>query len=383
MDETVRKVEYMGKELILIPTAHVSTESVALVKETIERERPDAVCIELDEARFENIKNADRWKNTDVFQVIRKKKVGLLIANLILSAYQKNIAKKLNTKPGQEMIQGMESAEEVGAKLVLADRNIQTTFLRIWRSLNFREKAKLLFTFGTMDDEEEVSEEDLQTMMERENLESIIESMGEEFPPVAEILLHERDQYLANKIKNAPGKKVIAVLGAAHVPGVEKEIFKDQDMERISTIPEPSKTGKVLPWLIPALILGVIFYGFFNNFQTGVTQLKTWVLWNSGFAALFTLLATGHPLSILTAFLVAPITSLNPFLACGWFAGLVEAWVRKPTVEDLDNISEDIFHIKGILKNRFLKALLIVIFANIGSTLGTVIAGTSIIKHIF
>lgn len=384
MNENIVIKEYNGKTIYLIPTAHVSTESVEVVRETIEEVRPDSVCIELDKARFENIQKPNRWKNTNVIDIIKEKKVGLLIANLILSSYQKNVAKKLKTTPGMEMIQGMKSAEEIGAQLVLADRDIQTTFLRIWRSMSFTEKMKLIgsFLFG-MDDDEEISEEDLEDMMVRENLEEIISDMGSEFPQIARILLHERDQYLANKIKNAPGEKIVAVLGAAHVPGISEEIYREQDIKEITTVPPPSKAGKALPWVIPALIFLFIGYGFYVNRETGFDSLKTWFLWNSIFAGGFTILATGHPLSILTAFVVAPFTSLNPFLAAGWFAGLVEATVRKPTVEDVENIPEDIFSIKRIFKNRFLKALAIVIFANLGSTIGTIIAGTNIIKSIF
>ncbi|MDO5714296.1 MAG: TraB/GumN family protein [Tissierellia bacterium] len=384
MDEKIVKIQYQDKKIYLIPAAHVSTESVELVKETIDEVDPDSVCIELDDARYENIQNENRWKNTNVIDIIRQKKVGLLIANLVLSSYQRNIAKKLKTKPGQEMVQGMISAKEKNANLVLADRDIQVTFLRIWRSISFVEKMKLLFSFlFSMDDDEEISEDDLDALMAKENLTTVISTMGDEFPQIAEILLHERDQYLANKIKNAPGEKIVAVLGAAHVPGISEEIFKDQDMKKITTIPKPSNVGKILPWLIPLTIIGIIIYGFVVNVQTGFAQLKTWLLWNSLFAAIFTIFALGHPLSILTAFIVAPFTSLNPFLACGWFAGLVEATVRKPTVEDVENIPEDIFSFKKILKNRFLKALVIVIFANIGSTIGTIIAGTNIIKMVF
>ncbi|MDO5715541.1 MAG: TraB/GumN family protein [Tissierellia bacterium] len=384
MNDSVIKLSYNEKEIILIPTAHVSWESVELVKHTIDKEQPDAICIELDDARYENIKNPQKWKDTNLIDVIKEKKVGLLIANLILSSYQRNIAKKLKTTPGQEMIEGMKSAEEYGSSLILADRNLQTTFMRIWRSLTFWGKCKLLLSFiFDSDMDEEVTEQDLQNLMEQDNLENIISDMGSEFPEIAQILLHERDQYLAYKIKNAPGKKIVAILGAAHVPGVEKEIFLDQDIEEITKIPKPSVIGKILPWIIPAVILFLLGYGFVSGIQNGLSQLKSWVLWNSLFAALFTLLALGHPLSILTAFVVAPFTSLNPLLACGWFAGLVEATVRKPTVKDVDNVHNDIFHIKSVLQNRFLKALLIIIFANIGSTIGTIVASLDIVKNLF
>lgn len=383
MAENIINLKYKEKNIILIPTAHVSVESVKLVKDTIDEFNPDSICVELDEGRYNNIINSKDWKNTNIIDIIKQKKVTLLIANLILSAYQANIAKKLKTKPGAEMMQGINSANELNKNLVLADRDIQITFKRIWRKMKFLEKCKLIFSFVfSKDEEENISEEDLEELIKRENLENVIIDMGKEYPQIAKVLLHERDKYLAYKIKNAPGEKIIAILGAAHSLGVEKEIYNNYDIDELNKIPEKSRFSKILPWLIPVAIISLIIYGFTKNINTGFDQIKSWFLYNSVLAGLFTAIVLGHPLSILTAFIAAPFTSLNPFLACGWFAGLVEATIRKPTVEDVNNIPRDIFRVKGILTNRFLKALLIVIAANLGSSIGTIIAGTSIIKNI-
>ena len=383
MKDKLIRIDYHGKEIILIPTAHVSQESAKLVRETVEEEKPDSICIELDEQRYKNLKNPDAWKNTNIIDIIKQKKVTLLIANLILSSYQKNIAKKLKTKPGQEMIEGMKASEEFGINLVLADRSIQTTFMRIWRKMGFFERIKLFFSLMSIDDDEDVSEEDLQKLIERDNLELAIEDMGKDYPQIAATLLHERDKYLAYNIKNAPGDKVIAILGAAHTPGVEDEVFKEQNIEELNKIPPKSLAGKVLPWLIPILIVVLIGLGFKQSMNTGMAQIKSWFLFNSVLAALLTALCLPHPLSVLTAFVAAPFTSINPMLACGWFAGLVEASLKKPTVEDVNNIPEDIFSIKAWIHNKFLKALLVVILANIGSSIGTIIAGSKIIQSLF
>ena len=382
MKDKLIRIDYHGKEIILIPTAHVSQESAKLVRETIEEEKPDSIGIELDEQRYKNLKNPDAWKNTNIIDIIKQKKVTLLIANLILSSYQKNIAKKLKTKPGQEMIEGMKASEEFGINLVLADRSIQTTFMRIWRKMGFFERIKLFFSLMSIDDDEDVSEEDLQKLIERDNLELAIEDMGKDYPQIAATLLHERDKYLAYNIKNAPGDKVIAILGAAHTPGVEEEVFKEQNIEELNKIPPKSLAGKVLPWLIPILIVVLIGLGFKQSMNTGMAQIKSWFLFNSVLAALLTALCLPHPLSVLTAFVAAPFTSINPMLACGWFAGLVEASLKKPTVEDVNNIPEDIFSIKAWIHNKFLKALLVVILANIGSSIGTIIAGSKIIQSL-
>lgn len=383
MANNIQILEYGGKEITLIGTAHVSQDSVELVKQTIEEVCPDTVCIELDAERYENLQNPKAWENTNVAEIIKHKKTGLLLANLFLSSYQKRIAQKLNTTPGQEMLQGIESARSKHCDLVLADRTIQTTFLRIWRKLSLWEKCRLLLGLLSGGNDGPDEEADLNELMKKDNLEAAVSSIGESFPKISEILIHERDQHLAYKIKTAPGKKIVAVIGAAHVAGVQQEIYRQQDLDSITTIPKSSGISKIVAWMIPIAILLLIGYGFVTNFQTGLHQLTSWILWNGTLAALCTAAVLGHPLSILTAFVSAPITSLNPFLACGWFAGLMEATIRKPTVADVNSVPDDIFHISRFLKNRFLRALAIVIFANIGSSIGTFIAGTNIIRSLF
>lgn len=384
MEEYIERINYQGKEIVLVATAHVSKQSAELIKRVVEEERPDSVCVELDEDRYRNIQNPKAWENTDIVQVIKSKRTGFLMANIFLGAYQKRIAKRLDTMAGQEMLQGINSAREINANLVLADRNIKTTFLRIWRKLSIREKFKLfsalLFSFG---EDVDISSEDVEKLLEKDTLESAVSEMRREFPIIGQVLLDERDQHLAYKIKTAPGKKVVAVLGGAHVPGVKEEIFKSQDIEKITEVPPGNPFIKYIGWLIPAVIIGLIIYAFVINIQTGLEQLSSWVLWNSALAGIFTALALGHPLSILTAIVAAPFTSLNPLLACGWFAGLVEASVRKPTVQDLNNVPADILRFKGFFTNRFLRVLTIVIMANIGSTIGTFVAGLDIVRNLF
>ena len=382
--ENVTRILYRDKEILLIGTAHVSQDSAALVQAVIEQERPDSVCIELDADRYKSLKNPETWEKTDVVQVIKTKKTGFLLASLALSSYQKRMAKQLNTKVGGEMIQGMESAEAIGAELVLADRSIQTTFLRIWRKLSLWDKGKLMINlFFSFDEDTELTEKDLQELLGADMLESALNDVRKEFPRIGEILISERDQHLAAKIKEAPGKKIVAVLGGAHIPGVVKEIPLTQHLEEISVVPEKGLAGKIISWAIPAIILGLIVFGFVQNWETGLAQLSSWILWNGILASLFTVIALGHPLSILTAFVVAPISSLNPMLACGWFAGLVQAAVKKPTVKDVMDVQKDIFSLKGFYRNRFLRTLLVVMLANIGSSLGTYIAGIDLIRNLF
>ena len=386
MSENVTRIPYQDKEIILVATAHVSEASVELVRETIAQERPDSVCVELDEGRYQAIQNPKAWEKMDVVQVIRDKKLGLVLVQLLLSSYQKRMAKRLGTEVGGEMRQGIESAKEIGAEIVLADRNVQVTFLRIWRLLRLKEKFKLLSSlFFGEEEEEDLTEEDFVELLKQDMLASILAEMREELPIVGQVLVDERDQYLANKIKSAPGQKVLAVLGGAHVPGVKEELFKEQDMARLTTVPPKKSRAKYLGWIIPIFLVGAIVYSFIQGVDTGAQTLTSWVIWNGGGAALFAALALAHPLGILVAFLTAPFTTfMGPLAASGFFAGLVEAWVKKPTVNDIQRLPEDIFRFKGWwLQNRFLKVLLVVIMTNLGSTIGGIVAGIDIVGNLF
>ena len=384
MDDNVVRLDYHGREILIIPTAHVLEQSAALVRKVITEERPDTVCIELDAARYQNLKDPKGWENTDLVQVIKARKVGFLLASLVLGSFQKRIAGSLNAVAGQEMLAAAESAAEVGATVVMADRDIRTTFLRIWRGMSLWEKCKLFFTLiYSFAEDEELKPEDVSDLLKQDSLEPLLADMRKHLPRVGEVLIAERDQYLAHRIKQAPGNKVVAVMGGAHVPGVTQELFKTQDVEKITTVPPASRIPTIIGWAIPAVIVGLIVYGFVMSVQTGLEQLQAWVLWNGVLAALFTAAALGHPLSILTAFVSAPLTSLNPLVACGWVTGLVEATVRRPTVRDVNSISSDIFSVRGWLRNRFLRVLLIVIAANLGSSLGTFIAGTDMVSNLF
>lgn len=384
MEDNVYRIDLNGREIILIATAHVSKESAELVERVIEAEQPHSVCVELDEGRFKTLQDPAAWEKTDIVQVIKKKQVVFLLASLALGAYQRRIAEKLNIHVGAEMVQGIKSAEAIGAHLVLADRSIQTTFIRIWRKLGFWEKMKLAYSFAMSDDSDsEITEEDLQQLLQEDMLSAVMGDMKAAFPKVGEVLITERDQYLAMKIKNAPGDKVVAVLGGAHVPGVRIALNEEHSLESLVEIPEPKAWTKALGWLIPGIILAMMAYGFVINWETGLSQLGSWVIWTGALAALFTALSFGHPLSILTSFAVAPISTLNPLLAVGWFTGLVEASLRKPTVQDVKSVATDIATVKGFFKNRFLRILLIVIMANIGASIGTFVAGLELIKGLF
>ncbi|MBT2682419.1 TraB/GumN family protein [Bacillus sp. ISL-37] len=380
-EENITRIEMNGKEYILIGTAHVSKHSAEQVKEVIEAERPDSVCVELDEQRYKTISEGSKWQEMDIIQVIKEKRASLLLMNLAISSFQNRMAKELGIKAGQEMIQGIESAKEVGAKLVLADRNIQITFSRIWGNLGLKGKAILLSQIITsIFSRDSISEEELEKLKEQDTINAMLNEFTETFPRLKKPLIDERDQYLAQKIKEAPGDKIVAVLGAAHVPGIKEEIKKDHDLKKLRAIPPKSNWPKYIGWGIPVLILAIIVYTFLANPSAGFAQTVSWILWNGSLSALGAAIAMGHPLTILTAFIAAPITSLNPLLAAGWFAGLTQAYIRRPSVKDFESLSEDVFSFKGFWRNKVSRVLLIVVLANLGSSLGTFIGGADVIR---
>lgn len=380
-NQNITRIHLGDKELILIGTAHVSRHSAEQVREVIEAERPDSVCIELDEQRYQSIMEGNKWKETDIFQVIKEKKATLLLMNLALSSFQKRIAKQFGINPGQEMIQGIESAKEIGAHLVLADRNIQITFSRIWHNVGFWGKTKLIMQIiYSIFSDESISEEELENLKSQDMLNAMLNEFTVSFPKLKIPLIDERDQYLAQKIKEAPGNKVVAVLGAAHVPGIKEELYKEHDLDLLTQLPPKSRIPQILGWAIPFLIIAVIAFTFYANPSAGIQQTISWVLWTGTLSAIGTAIGFGHPLAIVTAFVAAPISALHPLIAAGWFAGIVQAYFRRPSVSDFETLSDDVLSVKGFWNNKVTRILIIVFLANLGSALGAFIGGADIAR---
>ena len=371
-------LERDGKQIILIGTAHVSRHSAQLVSDTIASEQPDTVCVELCNNRLAAIRDKDRWQNMDIVKIIKEKKALMLFMNLLLASFQKKIADKFGIKPGQEMINAIDAAEKTGAAIIPADREIQTTLSRIWRGMGFWEKTKLILSmalsFGQSD---EIEEADIEKMKNQDILQSLLSEIKEDHPIIGDVLIDERDQFLTQNIRNAPGDKIVAVVGAAHVPGILKYIEQDTpiDLAALKTLPPPGKVGKVLKWLIPGLIVMLFIAGFLMEGKgAGADMIWIWVLANGIFAGIGALIALAHPYTILSSVLAAPLTSLNPMIAAGWVAGLVEAFARKPKVRDLEAIPGDITSVKGFWRNNVTRILLVVVFTNLGSSIGTMTA---------
>ena len=374
--EPFTRLTYDEKEIILVGTAHVSRESAQLVKTVIEAETPDAVCVELCPSRYQSIRQKDRWREMDIIKVIKEKKAFLLLSNLLLASFQKRIAKKFNINPGQEMIQAIDSAETLGADIHLADRDIRVTLSRTWRVMGIWNKIKLLFSMVmSMGEIEDIKEEDIEKMKQADVLESLLSEVGKSMPTLRKILIDERDQYLSQKIKTAPGQKIVAVVGAGHVPGIKKCWADDIDIEKLEQLPPKRKATGIIKWLIPLAILCLLIYGFYRGGSNAGTHMITWwIVANGVLAGLGAIIAMAHPLTILSSVIAAPLTSLNPMIAAGWVSGLVEAFSRKPKVKDLESLSEDILSVKGFWRNKVTRILLVVVFTNLGSSVGTFVA---------
>jgi pheromone shutdown-related protein TraB len=365
----------------VLGTAHVSRRSVDDVERLIRAVRPDSVCVELDSNRYQALVDETRWRDLDIFEVIRQRRVPFLLAMLLLSAYQARIGERFGVRPGAELLAACREAKAAGATLVLADRDVQTTIRRTWRTLGWRERIKLALALaGGLFSDDEISEEELESFRERHDVAGLIEELAETFPGVKGPLIDERDAWLASEIEQAAGPKVVAVVGAAHVPGILNRYGEPHDRASLERIPKTGRLGRMLKWLLPAIVLAAFAVGFRRHAGEGLAEMVwAWILPNAIFAALFSLLAGARLLSVGTALVASPITSLNPTIAAGFVVGLVEAWLRRPTVGDCERLREDAQTVRGWYRNRFTRVLLVSAAASVGSALGAWIGGTWVI----
>lgn len=373
------------KTITLIGTAHVSKASADEVKATLESGHFDTIAIELDEDRYTAMMENKRWETTDIVRIIKEKKTGLLMAQLILASYQKRLALQGDIQVGQEMITAIEVAHTQNIRLAKIDRSVTLTFQRIWRSLNFRDKMGMLNQLLTAAFEKEsFSEDDIEALKQQDLLEASMAEVTKRFPKIALTLVDERDRIMAYKLRHAKGTQIVAVVGAAHVNGITRYL-NDPDLQiaDLLTLPKPGWGSKAIGWLIPLSIGALILATIVMSPQTAWTTIGRFILINGSLAALGTLIALGHPLSILTAFVAAPIGILSPVLATGWFAGLTEAWVHKPAVKDFMALQDDAMHLKGWWRNRVLRILLVVMLANVFASIGSIITASDLLTNLF
>jgi pheromone shutdown-related protein TraB len=372
--------EYNGRKITLIGTAHVSEMSLKEVTDTINEINPDCVAVELDEKRADSIQNQEKYKNLDIIKVLKNNEGFLLLANLVLSSFQRRMGMNVGMKPGDEMLAAMNTAKDKNIPSVMADRPIQITLKRAWAKSSFFGKCKLLSVLiANAFSKEEMNAEEIEKIKENNEMDSMMNELSEYLPVVKEVLIDERDKYLASKIWTSSGNNIVAVIGAGHMNGVEAHLKnfaenkENDNVEDFTIIPKSAPVGKIVGWIIPILIIALIVVGFFKGgTELGGKMILNTIL-NTGIpSAIMTLLAAGHPLTILVAFVGAPITTLNPFIGIGLFTGITQAFICKPNVSDMETIQDDISSIKGIYKNRILRILLIFILSSIGASVGNI-----------
>ncbi len=381
-NENIHHLRFEDKEITLIGTAHVSRESARLVEEIIEAERPDTVCVELCRSRYDSLTQKTRWQETDLLKAIREKKAFLLLSNLMLASFQRRLGQKLGIRPGEEILLALQAAEKVGAEVHLADRDIRTTLSRTWRLMRTWTKMKLLSQLiASIWEMEEITQEQIEEMKKGDVLDTLLSEIGATLPELRRIVIDERDQYLAFKIRTAPGKRIVAAVGAGHVPGIQRYWSEKVDVEALEQMPPKGSLIRILKWLIPAGIIGLFAAGFFSSGTAAAAHMVTWwIAANSVLAAIGAAAALGHPLTILSAGAAAPLTSLNPLVAAGWVAGLVETLLSRPKVRDFEDLLEDITSFKGFWRNKITRILMVVVFTNLGSSLGTFVAIPLMVK---
>lgn len=381
-DVGMKTIQYQNKAIHFVATAHVSRKSVAEVKEVIEATQPDLVCIELDAGRAETLLKAKSEQNIDLKEIIKSGKTFSFLANLILSSYQKRLAQDLETEVGGEMKQAILSAKEVGARIAYIDRDIQVTMQRLWRGLGFFKKVNLMAALiVSVFSKEEINEEEIEELKHGDLLYQALTEMDESLPEVSKQLLHERNAYMAEKLKQSQAETIVCVIGAAHLEGIISALDEEHDLKELRRIPEKKKSywGYIIPGLF---IIGLVLLTF-QSPSLAFNQLLVWIALSSGLAALGALLCLAHPLTILVAALSAPISVLSPVLAVGFFTGLSEIYFRSPTVQDFENLAHDATKLKAWYSNRVLRVLLVVIVPNILVSIGTFIAGSSIFLNLF
>ncbi len=388
MKQTVRRITLDSREIILVGTAHVSRESIDEAVSSIRDESPDRVCVELDEGRLQALENEKGWQELDISKVLREGKGFLLLANLVLSSFQRKIGEDMGIRPGDEMKAALEAAREAGIATALVDRPIHVTLRRAWAMNGFWGKSKLLATLvSSAFSDEKIGESEIENLKDQGAMDAMMEELASYMPKVKEVLIDERDRYLASRIWEAGGNKSVAVLGAGHLPGTEAYLrelaagSKDSDTSDIASVPPKTTGSKVAGLLFPALIAALITAGFFTGGAvTSLDMLVRWLLWNGTLAALGTLIALGHPLAVITAFIGAPVATVNPFMAVGLLSGLAQAWVRKPQVRDMEHLAADVSSVKGFYRNRISHVLLIFFLSSLGGAIGNFIAVPALVS---
>ncbi|MDY4889524.1 MAG: TraB/GumN family protein [Sphaerochaetaceae bacterium] len=380
ISDTIKKIQFEnGMTITLVGTAHVSQESVGEVAAVIDEVKPDRICLELDSGRFEARTKAHDYSSMNLSRVFKEGKAFLILANTALASFQKRIGEGTGVAPGEEILQAARIAKDKDIPYSLCDREISITLKRAWALSNLWNKCKLIATLiSSAFSKEKVTAEELEELKHTDTLQSMMQELSKELPGAKKALIDERDRYLATSIFAAPGNNKVAVIGAGHAEGIIVNMEKlekgemSKDLSDISSTPKKGNGGKIASFVVPALIIGVIVYGFIaKGWNQGLFQFGLWAAANAGCTLIFAIIFGAHPLNWLISAVSAPFAALNPVIGVGVFSGIAESELRKPRVRDFENLSDDAGTFKGWFKNRFLHALMLFVTTSIGSIIGT------------
>ena len=383
----LRRIEIDGREFVLVGTAHVSRESADLVREVIERERPDAVCLELDPQRYEPLAERHHWESLDLLELIRRKRLATLLANLVLASYQRRLGGALGVLPGAEMLEAGRTAERLGIPVALCDRDVRITLRRAWASMSFWRKSQLAGTLAaSLFERPELSEDDLRRLRDRDVMTELMDELGAALPELKRVLIDERDAWLAERIRATDGRRIVAVVGAGHLAGMERALRDRRavDLAAFEVIPPVSPVWHWVGWGIPAAILGSLAWiAVHLGPQVATRSLGAYVVATGLPTSVGAAVALAHPLTIASAFFVAPLTVLTPAIGAGHVLALVEAWLRPPLVAELERLSHDATRLRSWWLNRLLRCLLVFVFTTLGAMAGAYVGLYELLRPLF
>ena len=387
-EEPTSKISRNGTNLTLLGTAHVSRASADKVREMLESGEYDAVAIELCPSRHNAIVNPDSLSKMDLFEVIKQRKAPMVAASLALGAYQQRLAEQFDIKPGEEMRAAIEIADKKKLPVMLIDREIGVTLKRVYRNVPWWKRINLFSgLLASVITREKVSEEEIEKLKQGDMLETAFSQFATEASDLYVPLIDERDRFMAAHLQQAADdkdyKNVLAVIGAGHMNGMTKYLQDGQEeprsvIDNLNNLPPAGKFLKWLPWLIVALVFTGFYIGFQRSPDLGWQLVWDWVLINGALCAIGAALAGAHILTIIGAFIAAPITSLNPTIGAGMVTASLEIFFRRPQVSDFSKLRTSATSLKGWWNNRVTRTLLVFLLSTLGSAVGTYVAGFKI-----
>ena len=394
--QPLERVQRDGVEYVVLGTAHVSRSSKEAVEALLASEHFDAVAVELCESRAQGMRDPEAFKQMDLFQVIRQGKTGMVAASLVLSSFQKRLADQYGIEPGAEMKAAMDGADQRGLPLWLVDREVGTTLKRAWHSVGFWQRFGLLGgMLASVFERENIDEGEIEKLKQGDMLESAFSEFASESEPLYRSLIAERDAYMAARLREeatlsatTEPRRVLVVIGAGHLKGLCEKLRTQQgdpatEAAALAQTPPKARWPKWLAVGLVLLVFVAIGWAFHRNTALGAQVLRDWILFTGGFAALGAVLAGAHPISVVAAFIAAPIKPFRPGIPAGGISAMAEAWVRRPRVADFESLRDDVTHWSGWWKNRVARTLLNFFLVSLGTLVGEYSAGFHIVRSLF